>query len=55
MKTLRIDGLSFSDYSMFVLEGVDALEGIEIGKLNESSSSFGYASLELKSVSIHEA
>ena len=55
LRTLRIGGLSFSDYSMFVLEGVDALEGIEIGKLNESSSSFGYASLELKSVSIHEA
>ena len=55
LRTLRIGGLSFSDYSMFVLEGVDALEVIEIGKFNESSSSFGYASLELKSVSIHEA
>lgn len=54
LRTLRIDGLSFSDYSMFVLEGVDALEVIEIGKLNESSNSFGYASLELKSVLIYE-
>lgn len=55
LRTLRIGGLSFSDYSMFVLEGVDALEVIEIGKFNESSNSFGYASLELKSVFIHEA
>ena len=40
---------------MFVLECVDALVWSLIGMLNESSSSFGYASLELKSVSIHEA
>ena len=40
---------SFSDYSVIEIENVDKLEVIEIGKLNEESHNFYYASLELKS------
>ena len=48
---LRIGCYSFSDYSTCMIENVPSLEVIEMGALNESSSVFLYASLELKSAS----
>ena len=54
LKELRITGVrSFSDYSVIEIENVDALEVIEMGELNEMSYNFMYASLELKSILIH--
>ena len=49
LKSLKIGGFSFNDYSVCEIENVDALETIEIGGLNEMSENFKYASLELKS------
>ena len=49
LKELRIGRYSFSDYSVCEIETVPSLEEIEMGKLNEDSASFCYASLELKS------
>ena len=37
------------DYSVCEIENDDSLEVIEMGRLNEMSSFFYYASLELKS------
>ena len=53
LKSLKIGRYSFSDYSVIEIEKVDALEVIEIGELNEWSTNFWYASLELKSILIH--
>ena len=54
LKELRITGVrSFSDYSVIEIENVDALEVIEMGELNEMSYNFYDASLELKSLLIH--
>ena len=53
MKSLKMGRYSFSDYSVCQIENVDALEVIEMGKLNEWSGNFHYASLELKSSRIH--
>ena len=54
LRELRITGVrSFSDYSVIEIENVDALEVIEMGELNEMSYNFMYASLELKSLLIH--
>ena len=47
---LKIGCYSFSDYYTCKIENVPSLEVIEMGALNESSSVFFYASLELKSV-----
>ena len=47
---LKIGCYSFSDYYTCRIENVSSLEVIEMGALNESSSVFFYASLELKSV-----
>ena len=49
LKELRMGRYSFSDYSVIEIENVDKLEVLEIGKLNEESHNFYYASLELKS------
>ena len=49
LRELKIGSKSFSDYSVCEIENVDSLEVIEIGKENEGSGSFYYASLELKS------
>ena len=49
LRELKIGCLSFSDYSVCVIENNDCLEVIEIGELNEISLNFRYASLELKS------
>ena len=51
LKSLKIGAFSFSDYSVCEIENVDALEVIEMGKLDIESSNFRYASLELKGVS----
>ena len=53
LKSLKMGRYSFSDYSVIEIENVDALEVIEIGDLNEESANFYYASLELKSILIH--
>ena len=50
LKSLKMGRYSFSDYSVCEIENVDALEVIEIGKLNEESNNFYSASLQLSSV-----
>ena len=50
LKELKIGRFSFEDYSVYVIENVDALEGIAIGDVNDWSNNFFFASLELKSV-----
>ena len=49
VRELKIGCYSFSDYSVCEIENVPSLEVIEMGELNEESSNFWYASLELKS------
>ena len=49
VKELKMGRYSFSDYSVCEIENVPSLEVIEMGELNEESSNFYYASLELKS------
>ena len=53
LKSLKMGRYSFTDYTVCEIENVDALEVIEIGDLNEYSTNFHYASLELKSILIH--
>ena len=53
LKSLKMGLFSFSDYTVFEIENVNALEVIEMGELNEESYNFAYASLELKSILIH--
>ena len=53
LKSLKMGCFSFSDYSVCEIENVDALEVIEMGELNEGSFNFYSASLELKSILIH--
>ena len=53
MKSLKMGRYSFSDYSVIEIENVNALEVIEMGDVNEVSYGFYYASLELKSILIH--
>ena len=55
LKSLKMGRYSFSDYTVIEIENVDALEEMRIGYPNGYSSSFYYASLELKSVLIHKA
>ena len=49
LRELKIGCGSFSDYSACEIENVPSLEVIEMGELNEESSNFRNASLELKS------
>ena len=49
LRELKIGGFSFYDYFVCEIENVPSLEVIEMGKLNEGSSNYIYASLELKS------
>ena len=49
LKELKIGCFSFSDFSVCEIANVPSLEVIEMGKLNEDSCNFFYASLELKS------
>ena len=53
LKSLKMGRFSFSDYTVIEIENVDALEMIEMGELNEESTNFLFASLELKSILIH--
>ena len=53
LKSLKMGRYSFSDYTVIEIENVDALEVIEMGDVNEASNNFAYASLELKSILIH--
>ena len=53
LKSLKIGKDSFSEYTVIEIESVDALEVIEMGELDKESCSFYYASLELKSILIH--
>ena len=49
LKELKMGRYSFMDYSMCEIENNESLEVIEMGELNEGSSNFHHASLELKS------
>ena len=49
LRELKIGRYSFEDDSVCEIENVPSLEVIEMGELNEGSSCFYYASLELKS------
>ena len=54
LKSLNMGCYSFSDYSVFEIENVNALEVIEIGDLENMTRCFCRAStLELKSILIH--
>ena len=53
LKSLKMGRYSFSDYRVCEIENVDALEWIMIGELDVQSDIFFYASLELKSILIH--
>ncbi len=48
LRELKMGSGSFNDYSVCEIENVPSLEVIEMGRLNESSVNFLYASLELK-------
>ena len=50
---LIIDGYSFSDYTVCEIENVSALQVIQMGNSGSFSYNFYYASLELKSILIH--
>ena len=49
VRELKMGRYSFSDYSMCEIENMHSLEMIEMGKVNEWSDNFHYASLILKS------
>ena len=49
LRELKIGCKAFVDYSVCEIENVPSLEVIEMGELNEDSSNFSHASLELKS------
>ena len=53
LKLLVVGNQSFSGYTVCEIEDVDALEVIEIGDLNGRSFNFYSASLELRSILIH--
>ena len=53
LKSLKMGRYSFSDYTVCVIESVNALETIEMGYLNTESYNFYYASLELESILVH--
>ena len=53
LKSLKMGLSSFEGYSVCEIENVDALEVIEMGILSDWSANFWHASLELKSILIH--
>ena len=53
LRSLKMGHHSFSDYTVCEIENVDALEVIEIGDVDKKSYNFAYASLELRSILIH--
>ncbi|KAK8831882.1 hypothetical protein WA577_001937, partial [Blastocystis sp. JDR] len=50
LRELKMGRDSFSDYTVCEIENVPSLEVIEMGELNEFSSNFYHASLELKNM-----
>ena len=50
LREVKTGSNSFCEYSVCEIENVPSLEVIEMGKLNEGSYNFRYASLKLKSV-----
>ncbi|KAK8832498.1 hypothetical protein WA577_002971, partial [Blastocystis sp. JDR] len=50
LRELKMGCWSFNDYSVCEIENVPSLEVIEMGKRNERSYNFRYASLELKNM-----
>ncbi|KAK8825679.1 hypothetical protein WA577_000849, partial [Blastocystis sp. JDR] len=50
LRELKMGRYSFYDYSVCEIENVPSLEVIEMGELDEESSNFYYASLELKNL-----
>ena len=48
-KELKMGCYSFSDYSVCEIENAPSLEVLEMGEMDEESSNFWFASLELKS------
>ena len=52
LRELNVGRHSFAEYSVCEIENVDALEAIAMSSVNKWSSSFQYASLELRSVSV---
>ena len=53
LRVLKMGRYSFSDYTVCIVRGVPSLEVIEMGNVDEESHNFHYASLELKSILIH--
>ena len=56
LKSLKMGRYSFSDYTVIEIENVNALEAIEMGNANNleaESYNFHSASLELRSILIH--
>ena len=49
LKEVKIGRFSFADYAACVLEGLSALEKVEVGELNGWSNNFQYASLRVRS------
>ncbi len=49
VRELKMGRYSFNDYYVCEIESVPSLEVIEMGRMNEESYNFSYASLELKS------
>lgn len=46
---MKIGRFSFADYAACVLEGLSALEKVEVGELNGWSNNFQYALLRVRS------
>ena len=53
MKSLKMDRFAFSDYTVFDVENVDALETIEMGGFDVKTGNF-YAAMELRSILLHK-
>lgn len=49
LKEVKIGRFSFADYAACTLEGLSALERVEVGELNGWSNNFQYASLRVRS------
>lgn len=49
LKEVKIGRFSFADYAACVLEGLSALEKVEVGELNGWSNNFQYALLRMRS------
>lgn len=54
VKSLKMDRFAFSDYTVFDVENVDALETIEMGGFDVKTGNFFYAAMELRSILLHK-